>query len=82
MIAIFQTPLITYNKTQFNPTPSDSTEFHCGASGRTRTRNLLVRSQTLYPVALRKHIIVYHFQNTHIYCVTFLKICQRLLEIR
>jgi hypothetical protein len=33
-----------------------------GASGRTRTCNLLIRSQKLYPIELRTHFITNHLQ--------------------
>ena len=35
-----------------------ATPFHIGDSGRTRTPNLLIRSQLLYPVELRNHKVV------------------------
>ena len=30
-----------------------------GAPGRSRTHNLLIRSQTLYPIELRAHVMKY-----------------------
>ena len=41
--------------------------FGCGAPARSRTQNLLIRSQALYPVELQAHIVlILHFMEKNI----------------
>ena len=42
-----------------------------GDHGRTRTLNLLIRSQLLYPVELRDRHKLYLYWSLHSYCIHF-----------
>src|SRR5690606_35575199 len=43
--------------TKLSYIPNMSIKIYYGAPGRSRTHNLLIRSQTLYPIELRAHIV-------------------------
>ena len=50
------TTFLPYSTPRKNPETLQSQGFSLGAPGRGRIHNLLIRSQTLYPVELRAHV--------------------------